>query len=157
MLIVIGIIAGVLHAQEKVGELAGKQILIIYEETEFKKNLVKLMKNQLTNDSAVVTLIEHSAKAPLEVNPAPFHAIFITNSGVYKNIRPWVSDWLNKNKDSAHKILLHTTQKNTWSVSAPVDAITSASVSKKNTAKLAAEYVATLKSRIKNDSTHLRN
>jgi hypothetical protein len=156
MLMVIGFTAGVLNAQEKSGELAGKQILIVYEETKFKKDLVKSMTDQLASDSAIVTLIKHSAKAPLLVNPAPFDAIFITNSGVNSKVRPWISEWLNKNTNSAYKILLHTTQISTWSVSAPVDAVTSASVSK-NTVKLASEYVANLKGRIKNNNTGLRN
>ena len=127
------------------------RILIAYESTAFKKELVDEMLALFKKDSADVTVIEHSKGALDSIDPSQFNAVFITNSGVNSKVRPWVLAWLEKHKKLRSRVLLHTTQTRAWEVTAPVDAVTSAS-EKKRITQLAKEYSRNLKQRIGRDA-----
>ncbi len=146
--------AVMLYAQEK-NEQPGEQpqkkkALIAYEETRFKSSLVKEMTALLEKASVAVTVVKHSDNGLDKQDPSGYDAVFITNSGVNSKVRPWVMAWLKKHAQQADKILLHTTQRSTWEVKAPVDGVTSASANKK-VKEFAAEYVRLLKAKYTSD------
>ncbi len=126
-------------------------VLLSFEDTKFKSALIKEMKKHLEKDGITVVVVDHTDSISLAKYTATnFNAVFITNSGVNSQIRPWVVDWLNANENAASRIILHTTQIRDWEVKPPVkvDAITSASAANK-VKSLAAEYITRLKSIIK--------
>lgn len=126
-------------------------VLLSFEDTKFKKGLIKEMKKLLEKDGITVVVVNHTNGDSLaQLAATDFNAVFITNSGINSKVRPWVLDWLNKNERSASRIILHTTQIRKWEVKTPVkvDAITSASKNGK-VKSLAAEYSMKLKTIIK--------
>jgi hypothetical protein len=129
-----------LNAQEQPVKPETKKVLLAYEKTPFKTNLIEGMSALLKNDTVAVTIIEHSKTAVIKEDPSKFDAIFISNSGVNSKVRPWITDWLKKNAQYNSKIVLHTTQTSSWKVIADVDAVTSASANDK-AKEFAAEYV----------------
>jgi len=114
-------------------------VLIASENTRFKKALVAELDGLFTAAGYSTTIVENSKKDLEKYNAADFSAVFITNSGVNSHVRPWVLEWLDRNRASGTYILLHTTQIRKWDVEAPVDAVTSAS-SKGDVKSLAQEY-----------------
>ena len=128
--------------QAPAGPAAGT-ILLAYEKTPFKEALIMNMQALLEAEKFTVTTVEHSDKG-LEADAGGYAAVFITNSGVQSRVRPWITAWLEANKDHKDKILLHTTQKSHWKVSAIADTVTSASA-EADVEKLAADYAARLK------------
>lgn len=138
-----------LYAQDSTTESSIK-VLLVYENTNFKKGLIESINELLKKDNIFSKVIEHSNGALDQQNPADYKAIFISNSGVNSMVRPWVADWLKKNNEYSKKIILHTTQTKDWVVKVNVDAVTSAS-KKKETNKLAVEYVQMIKNRITSD------
>ena len=137
---------------EDADSMAGKSsVLLSFEETRFKKDLIKEMRGLLEKDSLNVVVSNHTEKGDLaKYSAADYNAVFVTNSGVNSQVRPWVVEWLETNESSASRIVLHTTQTREWEVKTPVkvDAITSASATGK-VRSLASEYVAKLKSILK--------
>lgn len=119
-------------------EAPKKRVLLAWEKTNFKQELVEEMERQLTSQGCEVTKVQHS-KRGLDAKAADYDAVFITNSGVHSKVRPWIVEWLAANKEQAARILLHTTKTGDWTVSADVDAVTSAS-SKGDVKVLAADY-----------------
>ncbi len=117
-----------------------KRVLLAWEQTDFKQELVEAMEPLLEQQGCEVTKVLHS-KRGLEAKAADYDAVFITNSGVHSEVRPWITEWLAANQEQAARILLHTTKTGDWTVAADVDAVTSAS-SKGDVAVLAADYVA---------------
>ena len=119
-----------------------KRVLLAWEKTRFKQALIEEMAKQLEAQGYAVTRAMHSKKG-LAQKAADYDAVFITNSGVYSKVRPWITKWLEANKAHAARILLHTTQTSDWKVEAKVDAVTSAS-KKADVKRMAADYVARL-------------
>lgn len=118
-------------------------ILIASEKTGFKEMLVAEMESLFTEAGYTVVQARHSKGWLDKYRASDYSAVFITNSGVNSKVRPWVSEWIEKNNASNVYILLHTTQIRHWKVIASVDAVTSAS--KKNDVKLLArEYFDTI-------------
>lgn len=136
-----------IFAQDSLISNQKKKVLLAYETTEFKTDLIKEMTSILKKDSIEVRVIEHSKGALDKENPEDYGAIFISNSGVNSQVRPWINSWISKNEKYSSQIILHTTQTRDWKVDVPVDAVTSAS-SKKEAKRLAAEYVKMLKKRL---------
>lgn len=136
-----------IFAQDSLAGNQKKKILLAYETTEFKTDLVKKMKSLLEKDTIEVRVIEHSKGALDKENPGDYGAIFISNSGVNSQVRPWINDWISKNEKYSSRIILHTTQTHDWKVEVSVDAVTSAS-NKRDGKRLAAEYVKMLKNRL---------
>ena len=124
------------------GEAKGQgkgRVLLAWEKTRFKESLIDEMEELLVAQEFEVVKAEHSKKG-LDKSAADFDAVFITNSGVHSKVRPWISEWLEKNKAQSDRILLHTTQTRNWKVEAVVDSVTSAS-SRADVESLAATYV----------------
>ncbi|MBN1141603.1 MAG: hypothetical protein JXB25_07410 [Deltaproteobacteria bacterium] len=118
-------------------------VLLAFEETKFKNELIAEMKANLEAAGFAVTTLNHSKGALDAVDPASYAVIFITNSGVGKKVRPWITSWIAA-KGNRTKVLLHTTQLYDWKVDTTVDAVTSASTRKK-TAEFAAAYTERIK------------
>ncbi len=122
-----------LGAQQK-----GK-ILIAYEKTRFKNALVEELDMLLKRDGYSVETVLHSKNGLDKYKASDYRAVFITNSGVNSEVRPWVNKWIEKNKTPGTYILLHTTQAKDWQVRASVDTVTSASA-QADVKKLANDY-----------------
>lgn len=131
-------------AQDNISSTQKKKVLLAYEQTEFKSALIKEMTAILKKDLIEPVVVEHSNGALDKEDPANYGAIFISNSGVNSQVRPWIVEWLNKNEKYSSVIILHTTQTRDWKVETVVDAVTSASL-KKDVKKLAAKYVKMIK------------
>lgn len=123
------------------------KVLLAFEKTSFKSDLIDEMKKRLEKSGIEITVKEHSQDG-LNAKAADFNAVFITNSGVRSQVRPWIVKWLTSNKKQKDIILLHTTQTRDWEVKAEVDTVTSAS-SSGDVKKLAEEYVNRIKKIIK--------
>ncbi len=123
------------------------RVLLAWERTAFKRELMDAMERQLAEKGYHVTRVEHSRRG-LDANAADFDAIFITNSGVQSQVRPWIVEWLAAHRAQAERILLHTTQTRDWAVRAGVDAVTSAS-ERRDVDRLAADYVARIEQRLR--------
>ena len=121
-------------------EAPKKRVLLAWESTDFKQALVVEMERLLAQQGCEVTKLQH-AKRGLDAKAADYDAVFISNSGVNSEVRPWISEWLAANSAQSGRILLHTTKRGDWAVVAGVDAVTSAS-SKDDVKALAADYVA---------------
>jgi len=132
----------VINAQEAT-PATGSRILIAMEPTEFKKKLVASMKTLLEQKSMQVTIVENSEKELQSFKSSDYDVVFITNSGVWSKVRPWITAWIDSNKADSAKILLHTTKKLNWEEDVYVDAVSSASTNKL-VPKLAEEYVTRL-------------
>jgi hypothetical protein len=130
------------NAQEPV-QSDGSRVLIAMEHTEFKKQLVNAMKPLLEQRGMQVTVVEDSEKEIRNFKASEYDLVFFTNSGVWSKVRPWITEWIDKNKADSAKILLHTTKKLKWQEDVYVDAVSSAS-SKKMAPRLAKDYVAKL-------------
>lgn len=129
-----------LFAQQDSSGTASKKVLLAYENTGFKKALIEKMNSLLKKDGIDTKIIEHSNGELDKENAGEYQAIFVTNSGVNSQVRPWIMDWIKKNEQFVSSIILHTTQTKDWKVEVPVDAVTSAS--EKNKVKnLATEYI----------------
>ena len=125
---------------------AGSRVLIAMEQTPFKKKLVDKMEKLLGEKNKQVTVVKDSEKEISQFKAADYDLIFITNSGVWSKVRPWITEWIDANKADSAKILLHTTKKLKWQEDVYVDAVSSAS-SKKKADTLAEEYVSKLLSK----------
>ncbi|MBN2685111.1 MAG: hypothetical protein JXR40_07515, partial [Pontiellaceae bacterium] len=121
-----------------------KLVLLAYEDTAFKNALILKMEELLKKDGITVRVGKHSNAGLPVSDPSAFDAIFISNSGVNSQVRPWISSWIEDHKAYKDIILLHTTQNSTWNVNAQVDVVTSAS-DINSVEKLAAEYTDKLK------------
>jgi hypothetical protein len=146
------LLTGHSSAEKEETSFAGKTVLLAFEKTGFKKELMKKMEALLRGDFAMVTVVEHSKKAPIKENPADYDAIFISNSGVNSKVRPWIRSWIENNAEHSRKILLHTTQIRDWKVVISVDAVTSASA-KGKVKDLAREYVEIIRERLEAGSS----
>ncbi len=145
--LIIAVMAFGLFAQESVS--GGKaRVLLAYEKTGFKEQLIEEMSSILKKSSVEVTTIIHSKGGLDKVDASAYEAIFITNSGVNSKVRPWITEWLSKNEALAGTVLLHTTQTRNWDVDVKVDAVTSAS-KKKEVKALAAQYAEMLKKKVR--------
>ena len=132
----------------KEGEKASKKIVMLaFEKTRFKSELIEEMKKQLVDSGVKVFVKEHSDRG-LDAKAFAFDAVFITNSGVRSQVRPWIVKWLEKNQKYKDRIVLHTTQTKDWKVVADVDIVTSAS-SRGDVKELATKYVGILKKILK--------
>lgn len=122
-------------------ESEAKQInvLLASESTRFKKALIEELDALLKQSGYKVTKADHSRDTWGAIKASDYDAVFITNSGVNSQVRPWIQEWLKKNAESSAFILLQTTQTSDWKVSANVDSVTSASAIK-DVKKLAADY-----------------
>ncbi|MBN2038341.1 MAG: hypothetical protein JW768_16490 [Chitinispirillaceae bacterium] len=139
--------AACLFGQELPQKEEKPKVLLAFEKTRFKEQLIRTMRSLLEKDSVAVTVVEHKDGGLDKQDASRYDAVFITNSGVNSKVRPWVMGWLNRNKESRDRILLHTTQIRKWDVKAPVEAVTSAS-SQKKVKNLAASYVKAIKGRL---------
>lgn len=128
-----------LSAQE-VKDTQKSSVLIAMEETAFKKALVKKMQTLLEQKQTEITIVKDSKKDIQQYKASDYDLVFITNSGVWSKVRPWITEWIDNNKADSSKILLHTTKKLKWEENVYVDAVSSAS-EKKEVDKLAEEYV----------------
>ncbi len=135
--------------------LAGQSkgtILIASEKTGFKEALVAELESLLTGAGYAVVKVKHPKGGLDGYNASDYAAVFITNSGVNSKVRPWVTEWIERNRASNAYILLHTTQIRDWKVETPVDAVTSASA-KKEVKNLAREYFARITERLERTGT----
>jgi hypothetical protein len=120
------------------------KILLVYENTIFKKQLIDILKNEFGN-TLELKIIEQTKKNDLSFeDPSNYNLVFITNSGVLSKVRPWALDWILKYPKSKN-IILHTTQVSKWEVKVPVDTITSASSDVK---KMSSTIIELIKSKI---------
>ncbi|MDG5815428.1 hypothetical protein QA601_10080 [Chitinispirillales bacterium ANBcel5] len=121
-------------------QTSNTQILLVYENTRFKNNLIEEMKSLLENGGITVTVAQHSRRGVKVSDAEDYDAIFVTNSGVNSEIRPWIIKWIETiNNDN---VLLHTTQTRSWEPE--IDGVTSASNNSEVPA-LAQDYVKRLK------------
>jgi hypothetical protein len=119
------------------------RVLIAMEQTEFKKKLVNAMKPLLEQRGMQVTIVKDSENELNKLKASEYDLVFITNSGVWSKVRPWITEWIDKNRADSAKILLHTTKKLKWQEHVYVDAVSSAS-SNTMVQRLAEDYVAKL-------------
>lgn len=117
-------------------------ILLAYEETRFKADLISEMTILLEREGYAIETLDHSGGALENIDKGKYAAIFITNSGVNSQVRPWVTKWLEGISGEA-RVLLHTTQRFNWNVDANVDVVTSAS-QRRNVKNIADEYAGKL-------------
>lgn len=129
------------------------RVLLVSEKTRFKDALIDEMETGLKADGFTVVRALHSKDGFGDHAAGDYDAVFVTNSGVRSEVRPWVVDWLTKNREQASRILLHTTQTKDWTVEldVAVDGVTSAS-SIGDVKKLAAAYVQRLSALAKQNS-----
>lgn len=104
---------------------ANHSILIAFENTRYKDQLVEELVSKLDNGNVYLTLANHGDGELDEFNSGDFDAVFITNSGAQARVRPIVIRWLDIN--SRENVILHTTQTTNWMPDVEVDSITSAS------------------------------
>lgn len=115
------------------------KILVAFEETPYKEALTTELIALLEKNEFTVT-VENDHKANLKSHSAEqYDVVFISNSGVKSQVRPWVLEWLKSNSEYEAQIILHTTKTKKWSENVPVDAVSSAS-KKKNAASDAQTY-----------------
>lgn len=133
-----------------VPEFDSGRVLIAYEETRYKSALVEKISLLLKNAGLEVVTAKHSEAGFNPENIDEFDAVFISNSGVNSEIRPWIARWLKANQTIQSRIILHTTQNSKWDVNVEVDSVTSAS-KEANVETLAEEYSNKIKSTV-----HLR-
>jgi hypothetical protein len=119
------------------------RVLIAMEQTEFKKKLVNAMKPLLEQRGMQVTIVKDSEHELNNFKASEYDLVFITNSGVWSKVRPWITEWIDKNRADSAKVLLHTTKKLKWQEHVYVDAVSSAS-SNTMAQRLAEDYVAKL-------------
>jgi hypothetical protein len=131
---------------------APSRVLLAYESTRFKDQLVSDMEDLLDKEQVAVDLVDHQKGGLDSVDLAAYAAIFITSSGVKSQIRPWIVTWLDAHADVHDKTILHVTQTRNWEPRTPVDAVTSASAMKQSSA-LAAEYVGRLRAIYRAETT----
>lgn len=127
-------------------------ILIASEKTGFKEALVAELESLLTGAGYAVVKVKHPKGGIDAYKASDYAAVFITNSGVNSKVRPWVTEWIEKNRVSNAYILLHTTQIRDWKVETSVDAVTSASA-KKEVKNLAREYFARITGKLERTGT----
>lgn len=147
-LIIVSILATLVlsvNAQEA-PKPANLKVLLVMEQTDFKSALIDKIKTLLEQQQAQITIVKDSEKKIQPFKASDYDLVFITNSGVMSKVRPWITDWLDKNRADSSKILLHTTKKLVWQEAVTVDAVSSAS-SKKLVPALAQEYVQRLLSK----------
>lgn len=146
--VILAVLGFQLSAQDITPDSQKKRVLLAYESTVFKKKLIQTMNSMLEKDSISTVIVEHSNGALDKENIASYQAVFITNSGVYSKVRPWISEWIKKNEKHSSMIVLHTTQVSNWKVGITgVDAVTSASKNK-DVNDLASKYVEMIKTRL---------
>ena len=109
---------------------AENTLLIMKENTGYKKALIKELVAEFDNGSTEITIVDHRKEDISKINPSDYDAVFITNSGAQAKVRPNVLAWLEANGHQDENIILHTTQINDWTPPVKVDSITSASTKK---------------------------
>ncbi len=117
---------------------AQHRVLIVKEDTGYKKALVQALTEELKRDGTEVVVIDHKNGELAGVDPEDYDAVFITNSGVQGRVRPDVVEWLDSVAGRDGNVILHTTQRNDWTPDVSVDSITSAS-QKSNISELVAD------------------
>ena len=105
----------------------GNSVLVVKEDTSYKRRLVRTLVEKLEDQGAEVTVIDHRRGQLSGVDPSDYGAVFITNSGAQAQVRPAVLSWLGDVNDRDDNVILHTTQINDWTPPVEVDSITSAS------------------------------
>ena len=106
---------------------AANSVLIIKEDTPYKKALVAELIDTIDDKETTVTVVDHRKKSIDDIDPRDFDAVFITNSGAQAQVRPNILAWLRSVSDYDDNIIIHTTQINEWTPPVEVDSITSAS------------------------------
>ncbi len=127
-------------------------IVLAYENTRFKRDLIAAMREQLESDGFEVKVVDHKKGGLDTLDLQIYRAVFISNSGVNSKVRPWVVEWIKK-AESQIKILLHTTQRDDWEVQTTVDAVTSAS-NRRMTREFAEEYAEMIKQLAEKEDDH---
>ncbi len=147
----ITLFATMLSAMPLFAQATGK-VLLAYEKTSFKNKLIVEMERLLTSAGFSVVKAEHPKGGLNAYKASDYAVVFITNSGVNSKVRPWVTEWIEKNGSSGTYILLHTTQIKDWKVVTSVDAVTSASAKNEINA-LASQYVSRITDAVRASST----
>lgn len=107
---------------------SSRQVLIVKEDTGYKKRLIKELISRLEDEGNIyITVVDHRKGELVDLDPADYNAVFITNSGVQAKVRPGVMTWLDKISGKDENVILHTTQTSVWEPAVEVDSITSAS------------------------------
>ena len=106
---------------------AANSVLIIKENTPYKKALVAELLDTIDDKDTTVTVVDHRKDSIAGIDPRDYDAVFITNSGAQAQVRPNVLAWLRSVADYDDNIIIHTTQINEWTPPVEVDSITSAS------------------------------
>ncbi len=121
------------------------RILLAYEPTRFKNNLVSEMLTLLEERGFFISVVDHQDEGLSGLAASDFDAVFITNSGATAQVRVEVVDWLNLNGTTPENVYVHTTQITEWEPQVEVDGVTSASYNnRRRTNDLAAEFVEVL-------------
>jgi hypothetical protein len=102
-------------------------VLVVKEDTPYKKRLVSTLVDKLEDQNIEVTVIDHKRGQLNGVDPTEYGAVFITNSGAQAKVRPAVMSWLRAVEANDDNVILHTTQINDWTPPVEVDSVTSAS------------------------------
>ena len=106
---------------------AENSLLIIKENTAYKKALVAKLIDNFEDGNTTVTVVDHRRESLDDIDPTDYDAVFITNSGAQAKVRPKVLAWLRSVSDRDDNVILHTTQTTNWTPPVQVDSITSAS------------------------------
>ena len=151
IVLLMALFATALTATPLFGQATGK-VLLAYEKTSFKNKLIVEMERLLTSSGLTVVKAEHPKGGLNAYKSSDYAAVFITNSGVNSKVRPWVTEWIEKNRSPGAYILLHTTQIKDWKVVTSVDAVTSASAKNEINA-LARQYASRITDAVRASST----
>lgn len=105
--------------------LSAQTVVIAKESTRYKNALVEVLVEKLEVESFTTVVIDH--KELSSIDPADYTAVYVVNSGVMSRVRPAVMEWLDSISGNDGNVIVHTTQKSTWTPEISVDSITSAS------------------------------
>lgn len=125
-----------------------RKILIAFEPTRFKKELINGLIEELDDGSSSILVVNHQKKGLEGLRASDFDVVFISNSGATAKVRPDVSRWAldNGNPDN---VIVHTTQRTQWTPQLEVDSVTSASLRKKDEiADLVSEFAGRIRDRL---------
>jgi hypothetical protein len=148
LLILLIVLAAAAGAQEGRYGSGEREILIAFEPTRFKKELISGLLEELDDGGFSILVVNHQKKGLEGLKAADFDVVFISNSGATAKVRPDVSRWVAAN-GHPDNVIVHTTQRTQWTPKLEVDSVTSASLRKKDEiADLVREFAGRIRSRL---------
>jgi len=120
---------GEIAAAEEFGDPANTRVLLAYEPTRFKNQLVEAVVEGLQEEDFYIKTVLHNKNELRGESTEDYDAVIVINSGVNSRVRPKVSSWLSSLEETEKVVLLTTYRDLGWEPKYPdgVDSITSPS------------------------------